>query len=87
MYYNIHYPDGTVKRHKSYHEDKCLPVLGGAFYNLRDHRNCYCLFIITEMGEEDIWVEKASDREYICAPFVYFVISANAYDLIDYNIK
>jgi len=57
--WNVHYSDGTIKKHKNVNEDFCTPGIERVFYN-SPHR-CYQ---IVEIGEEDVWVELISEITY-----------------------
>ena len=58
LYYNVHYPNGDVKRHYLKHKDIRHPGLDKIFFN-----GSLC-FQIEEMSEEDLWVKEINSPEY-----------------------
>lgn len=94
MFYKVHYPDGNIKKHKYDEWDrfwgKCKPSLDRVFYNL--YKGTYAYYKISEMSEEEIWIEEISFETYsssistfeeVNKNFARFEISHN-FELIEY---
>jgi hypothetical protein len=58
MYYNVHYPNGIVKKHLPLFSNQRLPGLEKVFYNGNNY------YVIVEISERDVWVESISLDEY-----------------------
>lgn len=86
MIYNVHYPDGSVKLHKTIFSNCLLPGIEKVFDN-RD--KC---FIVSEMSQTDIWAEEISKAEYNLAIksfgaekcFIYFQYNGDGISLLEF---
>lgn len=84
MLYTVHYPNGVTKKHQLRYNDICVASLDKVFYNGDD------FFQITEMSEEEIWVEVIIKEDFynktlyksINKNFVFF--EQKGVNLIDY---
>lgn len=90
MYYNVHYPDGDVKKHKTRFKDTYMPGLEKVFFNARTVGfNLPTYYIIVEMNETDIWVEEIDAVEYnraMCTAcsFAYFIYADDYHLLVTF---
>lgn len=66
LFYNVHYPDGVIQKHRTHYNNGMFPALDKVFYNYKqfdENQSAHC-FQIVEMSEEDIWVEEISHGDY-----------------------
>ena len=68
--YNVHYPDGSIKRHELEYNHQYLPDLDKCFYcNYTDYDGFFIIYSIymqvSEMNDEDIWTEEISKERYM----------------------
>jgi hypothetical protein len=63
MEYKVHYPNGQTIVEYSRYNDLYLPGLDKVFWKTFGDTH---YFVVTEMSEEEVWLEEISDEEYMC---------------------